>query len=174
MTEADKESVLWYLHPLRVRYQETDQMGVVFHGNYVTWFEIGRTEFVRALGMTYDTIEKQGLLLPVVDLDCSYVSPARYDNNVIICTRLDQFSPIRVSFRSEIRLVDDMEHQTLGWFPGAEPPGKLLVRGGTRHVWVNRDWRPSRLDKLLPELYSMMKAASEGNGPVPNKEEGGS
>ncbi|SDX19568.1 thioesterase family protein [Paenibacillus sp. CF384] len=171
MTEADKENILWHLHPLRVRYQETDQMGVVFHGNYVTWFEIGRTELVRALGMTYETVEKQGLLLPVVDLDCSYVSPARYDNNVIICTRLEQFSPIRVSFRSEIRLVEDTDHISLGWFQGNEPPGKLLVRGGTRHVWVNRDWRPSRLDKLLPALYSMMQAVADGV--VPHKEEGG-
>lgn len=53
----------WVLHPLRVRYQETDQMGVVFHGNYVTWFEIGRTEWIRNAGYDYKTIEEQGLLL---------------------------------------------------------------------------------------------------------------
>ncbi|NBD26078.1 acyl-CoA thioesterase [Paenibacillus glycinis] len=158
MTNEDKDTtVRWHLHPLRVRYQETDQMGVVFYGNYVTWFEIGRTEFVRSLGTPYDAIEKQGLLLPVVDLDCAYVSPARYDDNVLVCTRIDKLSPVRLSFRSEVRLAGEGETFPTLW-EGNEPPGKLLVRGGTRHVWVNRDWRPSRLDKALPELYARLES----------------
>ncbi|RAP75627.1 acyl-CoA thioesterase [Paenibacillus montanisoli] len=170
--------MLWHLHPLRVRYQETDQMGVVFHGNYVTWFEIGRTEFVRAFGMSYEAAEKQGLLLPVVDLDCAYHSPARYDEAVIVCTRLEQFSPIRISFRSEIRLVHEADAAWTQhgpgaqWFRGEEPPGKLLVSGGTRHVWVNREWRPTRLDKQMPELYGFMDSASRGI--VPDTGKGGS
>ncbi len=154
-------------------------MGVVFHGNYVTWFEIGRTEYVRAFGMSYEAAEKQGLLLPVVDLDCAYLSPARYDDAVIVCTRLEQYSPIRISFRSEIRLVNETDavwtrnDKSLQWFRGEEPPGKLLVRGGTRHVWVNRDWRPARLDKAMPELYGLMESASHGIVP-PDPGKGGS
>ncbi|MFC4812537.1 acyl-CoA thioesterase [Paenibacillus sp. GCM10023250] len=147
----------WHLHPLRVRYQESDQMGVVFYGNYATWFEIGRTELVRSLGIPYNDIEKQGMLLPVVDLDCAYISPARYDDCVLVCTRIDVLSPIRMAFRSEVRLVREGETYPVFW-EGAEPPGKLLVKGGTRHVWVNREWRPARLDKALPDLYKMLEA----------------
>ena len=79
---------IWHLHPLRVRYQETDQMGVVYYANYLTWFEIGRTEFVRHFGTTYREIEAKGLLLPVVDAECSYLSPARYDDRVAVCTTI--------------------------------------------------------------------------------------
>jgi acyl-CoA thioester hydrolase len=158
MDEADKGR-LWHLHPLRVRYQETDQMGVVFHGNYLTWFEIGRTELVRHFGMSYRTIEQRGMLLPVIDLDCSYLSPARYDDLLIICTTIEQFSPIRMSFRSEVRRIREEEAVPSEW-RGAEAPGELLVKGGTRHVWVNAEWRPSRLDKAIPELYERLKAAA--------------
>ncbi|QHT60127.1 acyl-CoA thioesterase [Paenibacillus lycopersici] len=152
-------SYRWHLYPMRVRYQETDQMGVVFYGNYATWFEVGRTEIVRALGTPYTAVEKEGLLLPVVDLDCAYVSPARYDDNVLVCTRIEQLSPIRMAFRSQVRLVGEGETYP-AFRDGAEPPGKLLVHGGTRHVWVNREWKPSRLDRALPELYAKLQAAA--------------
>ncbi|NBC69652.1 acyl-CoA thioesterase [Paenibacillus sacheonensis] len=137
-------------------------MGVVFHGNYVTWFEIGRTEIVRSLGMTYEAIEKQGLLLPVVDLECSYLAPARYDDCVLVCTSISSYSPVRMSFRSEVRRVREGDKFPAFWHR-PEPPGELLVRGGTRHVWVNRDWRPARLDKSLPALYALLRSAADGS-----------
>ncbi|WP_219836014.1 thioesterase family protein [Paenibacillus sp. R14(2021)] len=168
MTEEAGSKTLWHLHPLRVRYQENDGMGVVFYGNYVNWFEIGRTEIVRALGMSYASIEKQGMLLPVIDLDCKYVSPARYDDCVLVCTTIEDFSPIRMSFRSEVRLIEEGEVFPTFW-QRAEPPGKLLVKGGTRHVWVNRDWKPSRLDKAIPELYELLQSAATGALPVPKE-----
>lgn len=137
-------------------------MGIVFHGNYVTWFEIGRTELVRQLGMPYVQIEREGLLLPVVDLECKYVSPARYDDIVLICTTIEQFSPVRLSFRSEVRRIRQGEEYPAEW-RGQRPPGELLVQGGTSHVWVNKEFRPSRLDKSLPELYALLKRVSKGN-----------
>jgi acyl-CoA thioester hydrolase len=148
----------WFLHPLRVRYQETDQMGVVFHGNYITWFEIGRTELIRSAGYDYKTIEQQGLLLPVVDLQCRYELPARYDDTLLICTRIADFSPVRLSFESEIRRVDlDDFHPDI--VENKERlPGERLVIGGTKHVWVNENWRPARLDKGLPELYDLLQS----------------
>lgn len=159
--EETKTGYRWHLHPLRARYQETDQMGVVFYGNYANWFEIGRTETVRALGMPYSAVEEQGLLLPVVDLDCAYVSPARYDDRVLVCTRIEQLSPVRLAFRSQVRLVADEADYPAFW-DGDEPPGKLLAHGGTRHVWVNKEWKPSRLDKALPELYAKLQTAAAG------------
>ncbi|WP_028611888.1 acyl-CoA thioesterase [Paenibacillus harenae] len=150
-------AVSWFLHPLRVRYQETDQMGVVFHGNYVTWFEIGRTEWIRNAGYDYKTIEERGLLLPVVDLQCRYVLPARYDDTVLVCTRIADCSPVRLAFESQVRRVTEAD-----WHAGLHAeedqlPGELLVEGGTKHVWVNRQWQPARLNKAMPELYGLLR-----------------
>ncbi|MFB9325989.1 acyl-CoA thioesterase [Paenibacillus aurantiacus] len=159
----EEKSLVWYLHPLRVRYQETDQMGVVFHGNYATWFEIGRTELVRHLGISYKEIEAGGLLLPVVDLACKFILPAKYDDTVLVCTAVEQFSPVRISFRSEVRRVPEEAWQGRR-FVGAFPPGELLVEGGTKHVWVNAEFRPSRLDKAMPAQYAALQRAVREEG----------
>ncbi|TYP71166.1 acyl-CoA thioesterase [Paenibacillus methanolicus] len=158
MEEQEEKPLIWYLHPLRVRYQETDQMGVVFHGNYATWFEIGRTELVRHLSMSYKEIEAAGLLLPVVDLACKFILPAKYDDTVLVCTAVEQFSPVRISFRSEVRRVTEEAWQGRR-FEGEVPPGELLVQGGTKHVWVNAEFRPSRLDKAMPDHYAALRQA---------------
>src|SRR5438874_4907065 len=74
---------------VRVRYAETDQMGVVYHANYLVWFEVGRVEFIRSLGMDYRTMEREdGVGIAVVDVAARYLSPARYDDELIIETRL--------------------------------------------------------------------------------------
>ncbi|MBJ6362041.1 acyl-CoA thioesterase [Paenibacillus sp. GCM10012307] len=148
----------WHVHPLRVRYQETDRMQVVFHANYVNWFEIGRTEWVRYAGIPYAAIEEQGMLLPVTELECRFVKPARYDDQIVVCTRMKEFSPLRLAFESQIRLVGETTEELLGLY--AEPPGELLVEGGTRHVWVDRNFRPARLDKAAPELYALIQRAA--------------
>jgi len=146
----------WHTYPIRVRYQETDAMGVVFHGNYVTWFEVGRTEWIRANGYSYRSIEERGLLLPVVDLQCKYILPARYDDEIVICTRIGDFSPLRLSFESQIRRVSG-SYEAKVLRPGEPLPGELLVEGGTKHVWVNANWQPARVNKALPELYELLK-----------------
>jgi len=159
LQEAKKGNLLrWHLHPIRVRYQETDRMGVVFHGNYANWFEIGRTELIRHYGMPYEQIERQGMMLPVIDLDCRFILPARYDDIVLVCTAIESFSSIRLSFRSEIRRIDELDQYPVEW-DHSSPPGELLVEGGTRHVWVNSQFRPSRLDKMLPSVYSLLQNA---------------
>jgi acyl-CoA thioester hydrolase len=150
----------WFLHPLRVRYQETDQMGVVYHINYMNWFEIGRTEWVRQAGITYKEMESIGLLLPVTDLEASFRQPARYDYWVTICTHVAEISAIRVRFQS--RIIDGNLAESYGSsYEGDEPPGDLLVKGGTRHVWVNKDWKPVRLDRIAPDWFDRMRGLSE-------------
>lgn len=149
-------NVAWRLHPIRVRYQETDQMGVVFHGNYVTWFEIGRTEWIRAAGYDYKSIEEKGLLLPVVDLQCRYIAPAKYDDHVLVCTRIEESSPLRVTFQSQVRKVGPSHFFATELAVDEQLPGELLVEGGTKHVWVNREWQPTRLNKAIPELYAII------------------
>ncbi|WP_036698007.1 acyl-CoA thioesterase [Paenibacillus taiwanensis] len=148
----------WYGHVLRVRYQETDSMRVVFHGNYVTWFEVGRTEWIRSLGINYKDLETEGLLLPVTDLQVSYKQPAVYDDQVAVYTRLQDCSPIRMAFQSVVcrvqqSLADELSGN--GWI--SEPTGELLVQGGTTHAWVNGDWHLTRFDRAQPDIWKLLQ-----------------
>ncbi|WP_127529820.1 acyl-CoA thioesterase [Paenibacillus kobensis] len=150
----------WHVFPLRVRYEETDQMSVVFYGNYLTWFEIGRTEMIRHAGFPYRNIEAAGLMLPVIDVDCRYVKPARYDDVVLICTRIADVSPARVAFESHARLGTEAHLSAGGGLlnEGELAGCELLASGGTRHMWVNRSFKPTRLERAMPELYAWLQA----------------
>ncbi|MFB6367138.1 acyl-CoA thioesterase [Paenibacillus elgii] len=129
-------------HALRVRYQETDQMGVVYHANYLNWFEVGRTEMIRELGMPYQALEARGLLLPVIEADLKFRSPARYDDLVTIDTKVVELRSLRLQFAYEIKRGEE-----------------VLVTGRTQHVWLNRDWKPVRIDRELPDLYALLAKA---------------
>ncbi|NOV01249.1 acyl-CoA thioesterase [Paenibacillus planticolens] len=145
----------WHEHQLRVRYAETDQMGVVYHANYLNWFEIGRTELIRGLGYPYRSIEDKGLLLPVVEAEVKFKKPARYDDLVSINTRVIEISSVRLHFAYEIRkITEDLTSVS------AETKGDLLVTGNTRHVWVNPSWKPVRIDKEAPELWQLLSEYS--------------
>lgn len=122
---------------LRARYAETDQMGVVYHANYLVWMEVGRVEFVRSRGFNYGDLEANGLLLGVIEVSCRYLSPARYDQEVEIITELAESNPRLALFRYEIRAVET---------------DRLLATGLTRHVWLNREFRPTRLPEEYREL----------------------
>ncbi len=120
---------------IRVRYAETDQMGVVYYANYLVWMEIGRVEFVRSRGFNYKDLEQtEGLYLSVIDASCRYLYPARYDQEVTIQTEIVKSSSRIIEFAYEVRSADS---------------GRLLADGRTRHIWLNREWRPCR----LPERY---------------------
>ncbi|SDN21246.1 acyl-CoA thioester hydrolase [Paenibacillus sp. yr247] len=149
----------WHQHQLRVRYEETDQMGVVYHANYLTWFEIGRTELIRGLGYPYRRIEDKGHLLPVVEAEVKFKKPARYDDLVAIHTRVVEMTGVRLHFAYEIRKVSE-EMTDLTIDSAAEPTGELLVTGTTRHVWVNPSWKPIRIEKEAPELWQLLSKYS--------------
>jgi acyl-CoA thioester hydrolase len=152
----------WHRHCQRVRYAECDQMGVVYHGNYMDWFEIGRTELIRSHGLPYSEIEARGLLLPLIDLQAKFAGPARYDDVVAIYTRLVEFTFVRASFESEIRRVEASRLGSSNFASAhvVEPDGELLVTGATRHVWVDRSFKPVRLDKLAPEVYAVLASVA--------------
>ena len=122
---------------IRVRYAETDGMGVVYYGNYLTWFEVGRTDLLRQLGESYREIEEnERIHLPVVEAHCRYHKPARYDDLVDIVTRASRPSRARLQFDYELSRAQD---------------GVLLASGTTLHVAVGRG-RPCRLPRKLQEL----------------------
>lgn len=127
----------------RVRYGETDKMGVVYNANYLNWFEIGRTDFIRASGCSYRELEERGILLPLTDAQLSFLAPARYDDEVEVRTRVIELTPVRLTFSYEICRVAD---------------GKLLVRGETRHVFTDAELKPIRLPRREPELYDWLAA----------------
>jgi acyl-CoA thioester hydrolase len=87
---------------LTVRYAETDRMGIVHHSNYPVWFEAGRTQFIKALGISYSEIEGRGFLLPLLELHCKYKGAARYEDEIIVRTTLKEISFTRVTFLYEV------------------------------------------------------------------------
>lgn len=91
-----------FLTALRVRYGETDQMGVVYHGNYAHYFEIGRTEFLRELGVTYKSMENSGTMLPVIALECNFKKSAFYDDVLTITTVIKKKPMVKIEFEYEI------------------------------------------------------------------------
>lgn len=135
-----------YETSLRVRYEETDQMGVVYHANYLTWFEVGRTEFIRHAGYPYSAFEERGILLPVIHAQLHYKVPARYDDEVIVRTKVKNFSGVRIAFSYEIIHKQSNE---------------LLVSGETEHVWVNKQFRPINLKKAWPEVAELITSMVE-------------
>jgi acyl-CoA thioester hydrolase len=120
---------------LRVRYAETDQMGVVYHSNYLIWFEIGRVELMRALGFEYKLMESEDdCYIVVAEASCRYLRPARYDEILRVRTRISQASNRVMKYAYE--LLRDAD-------------GTLLATGATTHVICGRDGKP----KQLPEKY---------------------
>ena len=88
---------------VRVRYSETDQMGVVYHGSYVPYFEIGRVEWLRNKGVSYKALEESGIALPIVSMHLNYKKPARYDDVLTVVTKLEKYSGVKIEFNCEIR-----------------------------------------------------------------------
>lgn len=126
---------------IRVRYAETDQMGVVYHSNYFIWFEIGRTEFFRTLGMEYKELEMREILVPVVDVGCKYKISAKYDDELIIKTRLKELTSVKLKFEYEIvRKKDEL----------------LLATGYTIHAFVSKELRPVNFKKKYRDIWDKL------------------
>lgn len=123
----------------RVRYAETDQMGIVHHSSYFVWFEEARSDFMRARGSSYAEFERAGLLLPVSDASARFLAPARYDELVTVCVWVERLRSRTLTFGYEVRRAAS---------------GQLLVTGSTTHVIATRDgqvttWPPEWREKLL-------------------------
>jgi len=87
---------------IRVRYGETDQMGYVYYGNYASYYEVARVEMLRSLGTSYNKMEQNGVMLPVLELKCKYIKPARYDEELSITVKIKEMPTIRIKFDYEI------------------------------------------------------------------------
>jgi acyl-CoA thioester hydrolase len=110
-----------------VRYAETDMMGVVYHGNYLPWFEVGRTTLLKELGLPYRQLEEEGFRLPVLEVSARYLRPAVYDDTVTIVTRLHDRPLLRIRLEYEVKRGEE-----------------LLATGHTVHAFIDREGRPVR------------------------------
>ena len=137
---------------IRVRYAETDKMGVVHNANYFAWFDIARVEFFRTLSHSYRELDDGGIYFPVVESYCRYLQPARFDD--IICLRLQikKLSYAKFTFGYEVRRKDD---------------GALLATGWSVHGFIDASGKPGSIKKWRPELWDDLQkafAAHSNNG----------
>ena len=124
---------------VRVRYAETDRMGVVYYANYFVWFEVARADLLRTLGWTYREMEETGVFLPVIDARCEYRRPARYDDELEVRTTGSLTSPIRMEFSYEVQVKGQPE---------------VAAVGRTVHAALDRDGRPCRLPARIREVFA--------------------
>jgi len=122
---------------LRVRYAEVDSMGYVYHGNYASYYEVGRTELMRNMGSSYKKLEDEGVMLPVIHLECHFIRPARYDDEISILTRIQRFTRTQITF--SYRIYNQNNH--------------LINEGLTTLVFVDRSTMKPR---KAPDWFSEM------------------
>jgi len=143
-TEAAKPPAIVNETRIRVRYAETDQMGVVYHANHFIWFEVGRVELLRQLGFSYRDMEQQDhCFIAVVDARCRYKSPAHYDDEIVVRTWLRNIRESAIHFGYELVRVED---------------GSVLAEGETTHIVADAQMQKT----VLPEKY--MKVFREAAG----------
>lgn len=131
---------------IEVRYAETDQMGVVYHANYLVWMELGRTSLIQQLGFNYAEMEKDGILSPVMDISASYKKPVRYGEIATVHTWIEEYDGLRVIYGYEVYTGD----------------GELALTGESRHVCVKKDnFRPISIRKKYPEWHEAYEKAKK-------------
>jgi acyl-CoA thioester hydrolase len=131
---------------IRVIYADTDAMGIVYHTNYIKWFEVGRNELMRQLGIAYTEMEQLGFNLPLTKVSCHYLLPARYDDIVIAETKIEYIKRASMKFNSYL------------W---DEKRGKLLVEGYTVHACVNTEGKIRRIPPQILELLTKYNIKGE-------------
>jgi acyl-CoA thioester hydrolase len=152
MMNPDDDDVLdeWHDALLRVRYAETDKMGVVYHANYLIWFEIGRTEFCRARGFSYrDMEENENSFLVVAESYCRYKAPAYYDDELVVRTHITELRRRSLRFGYEIIRV---------------PDGTVIAEGETGHVVTDANGRVRSLPPAFAELLLSSPTDTEPEG----------
>jgi len=127
------------LTTLRVRYAETDRMGVVYYANYLVWFEVARANLLRDLGWTYREMEETGVFLPVIEAQCEYRRPARYDDEIEVRTTGRLVSAVRLEFQYEVSVRGQ---------------DQIAAVGRTMHAATGADGRPCRLPARVREVFA--------------------
>ncbi len=126
-----------------VRYAETDKMGIVHHSVYPIWYEVARTDFIKkVIGISYSEFEKMGIMTPIVELNSKYISPADYEDELLIKVFIRKLTPARIEFEYEVKKEQDE---------------KIINKGYTVHAWVSKDLKPLNMKKKYPDLYEKLE-----------------
>ncbi|MCD6435731.1 MAG: acyl-CoA thioesterase [Clostridiales bacterium] len=128
------------------RYEETDQMGVIYHGNYFTWFEVARSKFFKDAGYSYKNLERDNFMLPVIEVGCTYIKSAKYDEDVRVETKIYLFKGVRLGLKYSV-----YENET----------DILLAHGFTLHGIVDKNLKPVNIKKKNIKVYNILKDAME-------------
>ena len=131
---------------VNVRYAETDRMGIVHHSVYPIWYELARTDLSKLAGFPYSKMEEEGLLLPLIEVNCKYYSPAYYDDELVVTATVSKLTPVRIVFYYEV------------FRKNQEKP---INTGYTVHAIVNKDMRPVNTKKSFPKIYESMKKMAQ-------------
>ncbi len=137
----------YFDHEYRVRYADTDKMGITYYANYLVWFEAARTEYFRALGLPYTECEKEGHFLPVIESRVKYLAPSTYDDFVVVRTSVAKMGHSSLHFEYQVFLKSSQ---------------KLLTTGMTAHVFVDQKMKPERIPEKVKNLVEVHKLLSEG------------
>lgn len=132
---------------INVRYAETDAMGVVHHAVYPVWFEIARTDYIKAVGLSYTEMEKGGVMLPVTAITVKYHLPARYDDRLTVTARVTRLTPARVEFAYAVTRNDS---------------GELLTEGTSSHAFVSAEtFKPLNFKLTMPEFFEVFSKEAQ-------------
>lgn len=136
-----------YVH--KVRYYETDKMGITHHANYIHWMEEARIEFLRQIGWGYDRMEACGIVSPVVRMECEYKSPSTFDDEIEVSMHIEQYTRAKLTVAYEMRNCKT---------------GKIVCTGRSEHCFLDQNGAFLRLHKAFPELHALLTGLAEQNG----------
>ncbi len=131
-------------HIHTVQYYETDKMGITHHSNYIRWMEEARVAFLDQLGWPYTKLEEEGLVSPVLGLECRYKAPTSFGDKIAVNVELAAFKGLRMTLRYTMQNEE----------------GRLVCEGTSEHAFFDREGRPLRLDRQIPGFYEALKAAA--------------
>lgn len=131
---------------IKVRYAETDKMGVVHHSRYYPWFEVGRTELFASGGLSYGDMEAEGVMMPLVETRCRYIIPAKYEDELIIKTKIESLTGVKIEFEYDVIRKND---------------GTLLAKGYTLMAFCDLSFKPVNLKKHNPKFWEYITDLQE-------------
>ena len=133
-----------YVH--KVQYYETDQMGIVHHSNYIRWMEEARIDFLEQIGWAYDRLEAEGLISPVIGVECKYKTPAAFSDCVEIDASVEEYTGVKLRIKYEMKKED-----------------VIVAEGHTEHCFVSPDGKILRMKKMFPELHELLNEMAESH-----------
>lgn len=138
----------------RTNYYETDKMGIIHHSNYIRYFEEARLDWMEQIGLDYSQVEDLGIMIPVMFVDCQYLIPVHFEDEIEIQVKLAKFDGIKMEFSYELY---------------NKGTGQLCTTGHTGHCFLDDKMKPLRLKKKFPEIYQKMQEALERDGGIGKK-----